>query len=116
MRLARAYPLVLVEGVPQLTLHDATELRRFITMIDAFYDAHVLVVISAAVEREELFLAVGADKHTDKFADVIGTSLVQDSGDESFAFARTLSRLQEMGSQGYVERCKRRSQMMWDCP
>ena len=39
--------------------------------------------------------------HADKFGDVIG-NIVQDSGDEKFAVARTLSRLQEMQSQSYV--------------
>ena len=32
-------------------------------------------------------------------------NIVQDSGDERFAFGRTLSRLQEMRSNAYVERC-----------
>ena len=70
-------------------------------MIDALYDARVLLVMSAATPLERLFMSEGADAHTDKFGDVIG-NIVQNSGDESFAFARTLSRLQEMGSRAYV--------------
>lgn len=112
LAVARAYSTVFVEGVPQLTLSESTELRRLITMVDAFYDQQVMLVVSAAVPKEELFVAVGVDAHTDRFADVIGTSLVQESGDENFAFARTLSRLQEMGSQAYVARSNR---WMQDC-
>ena len=54
---------------------------------------------------EQLFIASGSDAHADKFGDVIG-NIVQDSGDEAFAWRRTLSRLQEMNSQAYV--CKAR--------
>jgi len=104
LRVAKAYAVVVLEGVPQLTLHKATELRRLITAVDAFYDAQVLLVVTAAVAPADLFLAEGADSHADKFGDVIG-NIVQDSGDEEFAFARTLSRLQEMRTYGYVARC-----------
>ena len=96
-----------LEGVPQLTLHKATELRRLITAVDAFYDAQVLLVVTAAVAPADLFLAEGADSHADKFGDVIG-NIVQDSGDEAFAWRRTLSRLQEMRSEAYVSRARRR--------
>ena len=51
----------------------------------------------------ELFVDSGSDSHADKFGDVIG-NIVQDSGDESFAVRRTLSRLQEMRSHAYVSR------------
>ena len=63
---------MLVEGIPQLTLRDATELRRLITLVDALYDARTLLVVSAAVPLESLFLAEGTDAHADKFGDVIG--------------------------------------------
>lgn len=91
-----------------MSLNNATELRRFITMVDAFYDAQVVLLISAAVPMDALFVNAGADAHADKFGDVIG-NIVQDSGDESFAFRRCLSRLQEMGSQRYVEQANRLS-------
>lgn len=69
-------------------------------MVDAFYDAQVLLVMSADAPAEELFVPTGADAHADKFGDVIG-NIVQDSGDESFAWKRTLSRLHEMASVSY---------------
>lgn len=99
-----------MEGVPQLTLGHATELRRLITLVDAFYDAQVVLVISAQVPMEQLFVASGADKHADKFGDVIG-NIVQDSGDEAFAWRRTLSRLQEMNSAAFVTRARRQARL-----
>ena len=41
LRLSRAYSAIFVTGVPRLNLSMATELRRLITMVDAFYDAQV---------------------------------------------------------------------------
>ena len=78
------------------------------------YGAQVLLIMSADAPAEELFEASGADKHADKFGDVIG-NIVQDSGDEAFAWRRTLSRLQEMGSESYCAplllRIRRRSKL-----
>ena len=103
LRISRAFGTVIVEDVPQLSLSRSTELRRLITMIDALYDEQVMLVISAAVPMEQLYVATGSDAHADKFGDVIG-NIVQDSGDEGFAWRRTLSRLQEMSSQAYITR------------
>lgn len=71
--------------------------------MDAFYDAELLLVLSAAVPIEELFVNEGTDAHADRFGDVIG-NIVQNSDDERFAVARMISRLREMRSQAYVER------------
>ena len=103
LRISRAFGTVIVEDVPQLSLSRSTELRRLITMIDALYDEQVMLVISAAVPMDQLYVATGSDAHADKFGDVIG-NIVQDSGDEGFAWRRTLSRLQEMSSQAYITR------------
>ncbi len=51
------------------------------TLIDALYEAHVRLVVSAAVAPEELY----------------------GSGDGSFEFQRTVSRLMEMQSADYLE-------------
>ena len=64
-----------------------------------------MLIVSAAVPMELLFRAEGADAHADKFGDVIG-NIVQDTSDSSFAFTRTLSRLQEMSSNAYTLRSK----------
>ena len=110
LTLAAAYGAIVIEGVPKLTLRDATELRRLIVLVDALYDANVLLVLSADAPMERLFAATGSDSHTDKFGDVIG-NIVQDSGDEAFAWRRTLSRLQEMQSVAYVSRARHRQHL-----
>ena len=107
LTLAAAYGIVVIEGVPRLTLSHATELRRLIVMVDALYDANVLLVLSADAPMESLFAAEGSDSHADQFGDVIG-NIVQNSGDEAFAWSRTLSRLREMRSEAYVSRARRR--------
>ena len=43
---------------------------------------------------------------TSQDSPVIG-NIVQESGDNQFAYARTVSRLQEMRSQSYVDRSRR---------
>jgi hypothetical protein len=76
-------------------------------LVDALYDANALLVLSADAPMEALFSAEGSDAHADKFGDVIG-NIVQDSGDEAFAWRRTLSRLREMSSEVYVSRARSR--------
>eukprot|EP00966_Prymnesium_polylepis_P039425 914666-Prymnesium_polylepis.2 len=47
-------------GVPQLSLNEATELRRLINLVDTCYDGRVLLVLSAAQPMDALFKATGA--------------------------------------------------------
>jgi cell division protein ZapE len=72
--LANEYKTVLISNVPQLTDQMDDSARRFISVIDEFYDQHIELMLSANVPLEQLY---------------VGDRL-------SFAFARTLSRLQEM--------------------
>ena len=58
----------------------ATGARRFVTLIDALYEHRVNVVIAAAAPPERLY----------------------PSGDGSFEFERTVSRLNEMQSVDYL--------------
>jgi len=85
--IASAFHTVVVEEVPQLSLNEVNQLRRLITMVDAFYDQHVRLVITAAVPEEHLFDPGKGGQH-----------------DEVFAFDRTLSRLREMRSHAYLVR------------
>jgi peroxisome-assembly ATPase len=120
------YHTVFVEYLPLLRLEHLNWVRRFIIFVDAMYECHVkLVLYSATVAPTEMFepaaqLAV-AQKALDNAATAAESgitaaaaatlnksndddaSLVQHH-DEVFAFARTVSRLQEMSSQTYLQK------------
>jgi cell division protein ZapE len=80
IELARMYHSVLVSRVPQLTAEHEDAARRFINLVDEFYDRGVNLILAAAVPLEQLY---------------IGEKL-------AFEFRRTLSRLKEMQSQEYL--------------
>jgi len=80
VELARQYHSVLVSGVPQLIESRDDETRRFITLVDEFYDHGVKLVLSAAVALETLYR---------------GRQL-------AFPFERTRSRLLEMQTRDYL--------------
>ena len=71
---------VLVANLPKLESDNLT--RRFISMVDEFYDRNVKLILSAEVPVEDLYA---------------GNLL-------SFEFERTVSRLKEMQSQEYLAR------------
>ncbi|MDQ0314177.1 cell division protein ZapE [Amorphus orientalis] len=81
--IADRFHTVVVTGVPLLSPQRRNEAKRFITLIDVFYDAHVRVVISAQAEPDGLFSG--------------------EDGTEAFEFKRTASRLTEMRSMSYLE-------------
>jgi cell division protein ZapE len=83
--IASEYQSVIISGVP--VLHDTADnaARRFISVIDEFYDRGVNVVISAAAAPAELYK---------------GEKL-------KFEFQRTSSRLSEMQSEEYLARAHR---------
>ena len=82
IELARTHHTVLLSRVPKLTTDDEDAARRFITLVDEFYDRAVKLILAADVPREELYA---------------GQRL-------KFEFQRTLSRLIEMQSQEYLAR------------
>jgi cell division protein ZapE len=79
-------------SVKQGKLDDAA--RRFVALVDEFYDQHVHLLISAEVPIEDLY----------------------QGGCVSFAFQRTVSRLIEMQSQEYVDRCSAERAGPENCP
>jgi cell division protein ZapE len=83
--LASEYQSVIISGVP--VLHDTADnaARRFISVIDEFYDRGVKVVVSAAAAPSELYK---------------GEKL-------KFEFQRTASRLIDMQSEEYLARAHR---------
>ena len=80
IEIARLFETVLVANVPQMSASNSDVARRFINMIDEFYDRRVKLVVTAEVVPEALY---------------DGTRL-------SFEFERTASRLREMQSIDYL--------------
>jgi cell division protein ZapE len=81
LALARAFHTVFLEDVPTLGPERRNEAARFVTLVDALYEAKAKTVVLAEAEPETLY----------------------PSGDGAFEFERTVSRLQEMRSAAYVE-------------
>jgi len=84
LAIGREFHTVLIEAIPVMGQEKRNEARRFIWLIDAFYDLGVKVIASAAAEPTGLYMA-------------------QD-GREVFEFERAASRLIEMRSREYLER------------
>jgi cell division protein ZapE len=82
IELARAYPTVILSGVPQFTDFTENEAKRFVLLVDEFYDRHVKLALSAAAPITELY---------------DGTRVRAE-------FGRTESRLIEMQSEDYLGR------------
>jgi len=80
IELARWYPSVILSGVPVLDPLREDQARRFIALVDEFYDRRVKLILSAETRAESLY-----------------------TGDRlAFEFNRTVSRLIEMQSSEYL--------------
>nr|XP_020863810.1 lactation elevated protein 1 isoform X2 [Phascolarctos cinereus] len=111
LELSKNYNTVLLRNIPQLTLAQRTQARRFITLIDTFYEFKVRIICSASAPLSSLFLCQHHDSHLEQsrtLMDDLGLS--QDSAEslsmftgeeEVFAFHRTISRLTEMQTEQY---------------
>ncbi|WP_298438076.1 cell division protein ZapE [uncultured Jannaschia sp.] len=77
LALARAVRVLILTDVPVLDRAHGNEARRFVTLIDALYEAGVRLIVSAEAEPEAL------------------------SGKDVFEFERTASRLREMQAEGW---------------
>jgi cell division protein ZapE len=84
LAIAQAFHTVVISGVPVMHQDSQSAAKRFINMIDVFYDHGVKTVISAEAPAQELYK---------------GTR-----GPEVFEFDRTVSRLIEMRSESYLVR------------
>lgn len=80
IELARTFHTVLLSDVPELTREQEDQARRFIALVDEFYDRRVKLIISAARPIESIYS---------------GSRLTAE-------FGRTASRLQEMQSTEYL--------------
>src|SRR6185436_12312506 len=72
IELARRYHTVLVSDVPCFRTGDADRLRRFVWLIDEFYDRRVKLILSAAAPPETL---VADADDGDKFQANLNVSL-----------------------------------------
>ncbi|XP_046365388.1 AFG1-like ATPase [Haliotis rufescens] len=113
LRISQEFDIVIIRDIPTMTLQNKTEGRRFITLIDTFYDNKVKVVCSAEAEARHLFSA-GTLSQRDELAnmalmDDLGIQATSDKAkssiftgeEELFAFDRTVSRLTEMQTEEY---------------
>ncbi|MBT8087465.1 MAG: AFG1 family ATPase [Gammaproteobacteria bacterium] len=80
IELARWYPTIIVSGVPRFDALIEDQARRFIALVDEFYDRRVKLMLSARTDVHSLYA---------------GRRL-------SFEFERTISRLVEMQSAEYL--------------
>ena len=82
IEISRIYHTVLLANVKPMGQENDDVARRFIAMVDEFYERHVKLIISAEVAMEHLY----------------------SEGRLSFEFKRCLSRLQEMQSHEYLSK------------
>jgi cell division protein ZapE len=80
LAIARRYHTVIIVGIPVMGPELRNEAARFVTLIDALYEHKVKLLAAADADPEGLY----------------------PSGDGSFEFQRTVSRLEEMRSAEYL--------------
>lgn len=85
LEIATQFHTVLLSNVPKMEVRNASEARRFTWLIDVLYDRRVKLIMSAAVQPEELYL----------------------EGPMAHEFVRTVSRLNEMQSNEFLLEAKR---------
>src|SRR6516164_10638953 len=86
LAIADRFAAVIVEAIPRLAPAERNAARRFNILVDTLYEARTLLIASAAVPPEEIYV----------------------DGDGTFEFRRTVSRLIEMQSEGYIANRPRR--------
>ncbi|MFV1496429.1 cell division protein ZapE [Phaeobacter sp. JH20_02] len=74
LAIAEVVKVLVLEDIPRLSRNNFNEAKRFVTLIDALYEAGVRLICSAAAEPEMLYV----------------------EGEGTFEFERTASRLREM--------------------
>ncbi|UXX82127.1 cell division protein ZapE [Roseovarius pelagicus] len=80
LALADAARVLVLENIPQLSRSNFNEAKRFVTLIDALYEAKVRLICSAAAAPEYLYV----------------------EGEGTFEFERTASRLREMQAEDWA--------------
>jgi len=84
LAIARRFHTLFIETIPTLSPDNRQEAARFVTLIDALYEAGTRLVATSAAEPEQLY----------------------PRGDGAFEFERTVSRLREMSSRSWLEKAR----------
>ncbi len=79
LAIAEAVRVLILEDIPRLGSENYNQAKRFVTLVDALYEARVRLIASAADVPERLYI----------------------EGEGSFEFERTASRLREMQSENW---------------
>jgi cell division protein ZapE len=82
LAIAEAIDVLILDDVPTLSRARNNEAKRFVTLVDALYEAKVRLIVSAAAEPDSLYM----------------------EGEGAFEFERTASRLHEMRSADWPPR------------
>ncbi|WP_250884166.1 cell division protein ZapE [Glaciecola sp. XM2] len=90
--LCRRFPVLIMDGVPQLDANYLNEARRFVTLIDACYESRTRLVLTAQVPLDELFVDFEAQVES---SDGDEELIVNDKGGNSSSFATTMIRTKE---------------------
>ncbi len=80
LAIAKQLKMLILTDIPKLAAEKRNEAKRFVTLIDALYEHKVKLIATAEVPAEKIY----------------------DSGDGSFEFKRTVSRLNEMQSESWL--------------
>ena len=88
LEIASRYHTIMIDSIPMLSPEKSNEAARFVSLIDALYEAKINLVASAAAEPDVLY----------------------PEGKGSFEFQRTASRLYEMRSADYLAEERQQSE------
>ncbi|MGZ8189696.1 MAG: cell division protein ZapE [Methylococcaceae bacterium] len=81
LAIASEFSTLIMANIPKLTAEKRNEAKRFVTLIDVLYEHKVKLICTAEVSAQALYI----------------------EGDGVFEFRRTVSRLIEMQSEGYLQ-------------
>jgi len=80
LEMAKQFKVIILEGIPKLSADKRNEAKRFMSLIDTFYEHKVKLFCTAEVSPQDIYI----------------------EGDGAFEFRRTSSRLMEMQSAAYL--------------
>lgn len=93
LAIARTFHTVMLSDIPRLQVADNAVARRFITLVDALYEHRCKLICLSEGPPDTIFPSE---------AEAAGAA-----HEEVFAFKRTVSRLSEMQSKGYLQQAHR---------